>query len=65
MDAVEIFALQQKLVTTHIPGHIAGLGFDLFELWYGDQSPLGFLEVPLVLKRQNFSLAVLKFDRKL
>jgi len=65
VDAVEVRAPQQELVAAHIPGHVAGVGHDLFVRRRGNEAALGFLKITLVLERQRGAQALLQLDREL
>ena len=51
IDAIEILALEQEFVTTHVPGDVAGLSHDLLVRRRSDEAALGFLKIALIIER--------------
>ena len=64
MNALEVLVLQQPLVTTHVPGYLAGIGLDLLVRWLGDEALLGLVEVALVVEGQRGRDAFAQFERE-
>ncbi len=65
MNAVEILALHQEFVATHVPGDMTGFCLDLLVRWCSDKAFLGFLKIAFVVKRQRFSKPLLQLNREL